>query len=193
VSEEPRQSPDLAPLKLVFVPSEQELAAFRKLVMTRLYREIDDLGDWGAVFLVIFVIGLVVYAAYVLRLFDLRSLKPVLVTAYAAFAAGASAYAIRSRWQYRRLIRAYYGAGGEEEWEYSFDATGMIWRIKTAETRLSWHALRAVEDNGTMVLLWLAIGSRSSFIPARVFENAAARAAFVETIAARIAAARGQV
>ena len=41
--------------------------------MTRLYRKIDDLGDWGAVFLVIFVIGLAVYAAYALRLFDLWS------------------------------------------------------------------------------------------------------------------------
>jgi hypothetical protein len=43
-----------------------------------------------------------------------------------------------------------------------------------------------------MVLLWLDVVSRSTFIPTRVFAGAAVRTAFVAAVAARIAAARGQ-
>jgi hypothetical protein len=190
VSTTPDPTPDQAVQKLIFTFNEEEVRAFRKLVSARLNRRLDGMGYWGVVFLLIFVIGLVVYVAYALGLFEMRSLKPVLVTAYAAFAAGAFAYAIGGRWQYQRLVRAYYGASNEE-WEYSFDKTMMTWRSPLAETRTPWRAVRAVEDNGAMVLLWLHRDARSSFIPARVFASTADRSAFVAAVAAYIAAARG--
>jgi hypothetical protein len=179
------------PQKFVFAFRDEEVAAFRKLVMKRLNRTLNWEGYWGVVFLLIFVLGLAVYGAYALGLFGLRSLEPVLVTAYVAFVAGAIAYAIGAKWQYREIVRAYYGADDKQEWEYSFNDTGMAWRSKTGETRIPWHTMRKIEDNGAMVLLWFDIGSRSTCIPARVFTSAAARAAFVAAVAAHIEAARG--
>ena len=183
-------SSDQAPRKLVFVYSEAELAAARKLVAVRLNRRLKGWSYWGVIFLLVFAVGLAVYAAYELDLFDLWSLKPVLITAYAAFIAGGFANAIAGRWQYRRLTRVYYDGEDKEEWEVSFDDAGMVWRSKTAETRVSWRTVRAVEDNGAMLLFWRDMPSRTTFIPTRVFESATAKAAFVAAVTARIAAAR---
>jgi hypothetical protein len=185
VSDASRQSPQ----KLVFVASTAELAAARKLAAIRLNRKLKGWGYWGVVYLLIFVVGLVVYAAYELDLFDFWSLKPVLITAYAAFIAGGFAHAIGGRWQYRRLTRAYYEGEDKVEWELTFDDTAMIWRSETVESRISWRAIRAVEDTGSMLLLWRDILSRTAFIPTRVFESAEARAAFVAAVAAHVAAA----
>jgi hypothetical protein len=182
---------DHAPQKLIFMFREEEMAAVRKLVAVRLNRQLKGWGYWGAIYLLIFVIGLVVYAAYELGLFGYRSLEPVLITAYAAFTAGSFVQVIAGRWQYRRLTRVYYAGEDKEEWEFSFDDTAMIWRSKFGETRIPWRAVRNVEDTGSMLLFWRDMPSRATFIPTRVFENAEARAAFVAAVAAHIEAARG--
>jgi hypothetical protein len=184
-------SPDQVPQKLIFAFSEAEMADARKLVAVRLNRELKGFGYWGAIYLVILAVGLVVYAAYQLDLFDFWSLKPVLITAYAAFIAGAFIQAFGGRWQYRRLTRVYYAGEDKEEWEFTFDNAGMTWRNKTAEVRTSWDAVRAVEDVGAMILFWRDMPARTTFIPTRVFESAAARKAFVAAAAAHVEAAHG--
>jgi uncharacterized integral membrane protein len=177
------------PQKLVFVASTAELAAARKLAAVRLNRKLKDLTYWGVIFLLVLVVGLVVYAAYELDLFDFWSLKPVLITAYAAFIGGGFAHAMAGQWRHRRLTRAFYEGEDKTEWEISLDDTAMIWRSEMVESRISWHAISAVEDTGSMLLLWRDIPSRTTFIPTRVFESAQARAAFVAAVAAHIAAA----
>jgi hypothetical protein len=178
---------------LVFTPSTAELAAARKLVSARVNRAITGWGYWGLTYLSILVVGLVVYAAYKLNLIHAWSLKPVLITAYAAFVAGGFINALVIRLQYRRLTRAFHKGEDEIEWELSFDDTAMIWRCEAVESRVSWRAIRAIEDTGAMLLLWRDIPSRTALIPARVFESAEARAAFVAAVAAQITAARRQI
>jgi hypothetical protein len=86
--------------------------------------------------------------------------------------------------------RVYYDGEDKEEWEVSFDEAGMVWRSKTAETRVSWRTVRAVEDNGAMLLFWRDLPSRITFIPTRIFASATAKTAFVAAVTAHIAAAR---
>jgi hypothetical protein len=182
------------PQTYTFILSEEEIWAYRRFATARVSRSLSSgFGYFGVLFLLIFVIGLTVYAAYLLDLFDARSLQPVLATAYVAFLAGACAYGFALRWQSRRLARALYrlSAMDQEAWKHSFDDTGMLCRSQTIETRVAWRAMRAIDANDAMVLFWVNTAAAAYYIPARVFGGVAERTAFVRWATDRIAAARG--
>jgi YcxB-like protein len=174
---------------VVFTASAAELAAARKLAAIRLSRTLQSWDYLAVTYLSILVIALAVYAAYEFGLFDRWSLRPVLVTAYVAFIVGVCAEKFLRRWQVRRITRAFYAGEDKVEWQVSFDDTGMLWRSETMESRVSWRAIRGIEDTGAMLLLWRDIPSRSTFIPTRAFESAEARAAFVAAVTTHIASA----
>lgn len=184
-----------APRTYTFVLSEEETWAYRRYAGLRIYRSLDcGYGLFGALFLLIFAVGLAVYAAYSLDMFDRDSLQPVLSTAYVAFFAGASIGSRTLQWQRRRLARALYrlSAMDKEQWHYSFDDLGLLCRSQTVETRVAWQAMRAIDHNDAMVVLWADTAAGAYSMPARVFAGPAERAAFVRWASERIAAARAQ-
>lgn len=188
-------SPDQAPYRFAFSLSEEEIWTFRRYAGARVNRSLGGLGFYGALFLLIFVIALIVYAAYRLDYFDIDSLQPVLTATYLAFAAGSVAYSFAMHWQNRRLAKALYrlGAIDKEQWQYSFDDIGMLCRSQTVETRVIWRAMRAIDHNDTLLLLWADTVAGAYYVPARVFADAAERTVFVQWATERIAAARRQV
>jgi hypothetical protein len=184
-----------APRTYTFVLSEEEIWAYRRYAGRQIYRSLGSgYGYFGALFLSIFVIGLAVYAAYLLDLFDRDSLRPVLGTAYVAFFVGASIGSRTLHWQSRRLARAFYrlSAMDKEQWQYSFDDAGLLCRSQAVETRVAWQAMRSIDNNDAMVVLWADTAAGAYHVPARVFASAAERTAFVRWATDRIAAARRQ-
>ena len=72
-------------------------------------------------------------------------------------------------------------------WRSVFDETGVRYRSKTAEVRLTWRGIDSVEDGGRAVFFML--GWQAIFIPSRVFANTAARIGFLAATAAWVMAA----
>lgn len=165
---------------------DDELWACRKFLSKRYARRDDGGTYWGLCFLTIIAIGLVSLAAFELGLIEAAALTPVLVTAYAAFAAGAISY-----WfAVRRYTRTYYRAfrRNNETWHYSFDDTGISYKNDVRQTHLAWRAVSSVEDVGWAVML--PAGEQAVFLPSRAFADTTMRATFVAASAARIKAAR---
>jgi hypothetical protein len=154
--------------------SEAERRAYRKVVAARYVR-----GDtfWALVLASPITIGIVVLGAFKLGLIEASIVRPVLFATYAAFFAGSLGYHWLMRWIYRGV------------WNYSFDDTGVCYSNEsgTIDVQLKWRAMESVEHIGSMILFW--IGRRALFIPARVFPDYAARAAFVAAAASCIKAA----
>jgi hypothetical protein len=194
VSDSSSASPDQAPYRFAFSLSEEEIWAFRKYAGRQINRSLAGYGYFGVLILTIVAIGLAVYAAYCLDLFDIDALPPVLTTAYLAFAAGVAYAGVKIHWQSRRLARALHrlSAIDNEQWEYSFDDAGMVCRSQTVESRVVWRAFRSIEHNDTMMLLWANTAAGAYFVPARVFTSAPERTAFVRWASERIAAAHSQ-
>lgn len=181
--------------RFVFFLSEEEIWAFRRYAGAQISRKTAGYGYFGLLILTILAIGLAVYGTYRLDFFDIDALPPVLTTAYLAFAAGVTYCGVKMHWQSRRMMRAYYrlSATDKEQWEYSFDDTGLLCRSQMVETRIVWRAFRAVDHNDAMLLLWADTVAGAYYVPARVFAGAAERTAFVRWATERIAAARRQV
>ena len=163
--------------------SEAERRAYRKVVAARYVR-----GNtfWGLVLASPIIIGIVVLGAFKLGLIDASIVRPVLFATYAAFFAGSLGYHWLMRWICRKFYR---GEGRRGVWNYSFDDTGVCYSNEsgTIDVQLKWRAMESMEHIGSMILFW--IGQRALFIPARVFPDYAARAAFVAAAAACIKAA----
>lgn len=154
---------------------------------TARYAERDDsLTYWGLWFVGIFAIGLAALGAFKLGLFDAAALKPVLFTAYAAFAAGAAMYGLIIRRQYRAYYRSF--ARNSGTWHYTFDDSGITYKNDVRQVFLLWRAVKSVEDLGWAIVFPSA--DQAIFIPSRVFDDTALRSEFVAASAARIQAAR---
>jgi hypothetical protein len=165
---------------------DDELWAYRKFLSKR-YARRDDAGTyWGLLCVAIIAIGLVAFAAFELALFDIAALKPVLVTAYAAFAAGAMSYWFAVRRHARTFYRSFARDNGT--WHYSFDDAGISYKNDLRQTHMAWRAVSSVEDVGWAVMF--PTGEQAVFIPSRAFSDPAMRSSFVAASAARAKAAR---
>jgi hypothetical protein len=114
---------------------EDELWAFRKFLSKR-YARRDDAGTfWRLSRLVIIAVGLVIFAAFKLGLIEAAALKLVLVTAYAAFVAGAMSHWFAVRRQSRAFYRSF--ARDNETWHYPFDDAGISYRNDVRQTHFT--------------------------------------------------------
>jgi hypothetical protein len=166
--------------------SEDELWAFGRFNTARQTGR-DEAGTFlGLVFLAIPGVGLAGFGVFKLGLVELAALKPVLVTAYAAFVAGAAGYWVAIRRQFRAVFRAFARHSGT--WHYTFDDRGISYKNDVREGCVLWPAVDAVRDLGWAIMFFTA--DQPLAIPARVFGDAALRGAFVDASAARIEAAR---
>jgi hypothetical protein len=165
---------------------DDELWAFRKLLSKRYARRDDGGTYFGLSFLAIFAIGLVILAAFELGLIAAAALKPVLVTAYAAFVAGAISYWFAVRRQSHAFYRFF--TRDSRTWHYSFDNTGISYKNELRQTLLRWRAISSVEDLDWAVMF--AAAESAVFLPSRAFSDTTMRTTFVAASAARIEAAR---
>jgi len=165
--------------------SDDEVWRFRKFMAAR-YARADNSGTFfGMLVLVILAIGLVGLGAFKLGLVEPAAFRPVLFTAYAAFATGAASYWLAIRQHFRAIFRR--SARGGRTWDYAFGDSGILYKNDTTETRVAWRGVQSVEDFGWAVMF--QSGEQALFIPSRVFPDAAARAEFVVAAAQRIRAA----
>ena len=165
---------------------EDELWASAKFTTARCARRDDSLTSWGLWFVGIFAIGLAAFGAFKLGLIEAAALKPVLFTAYVAFAAGATTYGFVVRRQYRAYYRDFARTTGT--WHYTFDDSGITYKNDVRQTFLLWRAVNSVEDLGWAVVF--PASDQAIFIPSRVFDDTTIRATFVAASAARIKAVR---
>jgi hypothetical protein len=147
----------------------------------------DEAGTFlGLVFLAIPSVGLAAFTVFKLGLIELAALKPVLFTAYAAFAAGATSYWLAVRRQFRAVYRAFTRSSGI--WHYTFDDRGISYKNDVRQGCVLWSAINSVKDLGWAVMFVAA--DQPVSLPSRVFSDSATRRAFVGASAARIKAAR---
>jgi hypothetical protein len=163
---------------------DDEVRAYGKLIAARRARGQDSGMFLGMLFGAIPAIGLAGLGAFKLGWIGTAAVPPVLVTAYAAFAAGWASYWLLVRRYFRTLRRAEAHRG---PWNYAFGDDGILYKNEAIDVRLKWRAIDAVEDLGWIVLF--RYGQQNVFIPSRVFSDDAARQAFVAATAARIKAA----
>ena len=103
--------------------------AYSRLVWARRDRGPDQSNSWAAMMAITLAIGLSVLFAKYLGLVASSEMRPVLFTAYAAFAAGTFAYHAMLRIRYRAIARAMYrnNAMGIETIEMTFDVSGVVY------------------------------------------------------------------
>ena len=153
---------------------EDELWASGKFTTARYVRRDDSLTSLGLWFVGIFAVGLAALGAFKLSLIDTAALKPVLLTAYAAFAAGATTYGFAVRRQYRAYYRTF--ARNTGTWHYTFDDSGISYKNDVRQAFLQWRAVNSIEDLGWAIVF--PAGDQAIFIPSRVFDDTAVRSTF---------------
>jgi hypothetical protein len=181
------------PDRLVFTYHEDETRAYSRLVWARRDRGPDQSNSWAAMMAITLAIGLSVLFAKYLGLIASSEMRPVLFTAYAAFASGAFAYHAMLRIRYRAIARAMYrnNAMGIETIEMTFDVSGVVYKSAKFELRLPWAAVAEVIESSLIVVL-LFQSSQGLPIPARLFSGAASPASFAAAMRERASAARRQ-
>jgi hypothetical protein len=187
VSDEKSSFPD----KLVFTYRDDELSSYDRAVAARRHIGVDYSDFLAARIVVTLGVGLIVVLANRVGLIPLSVVPPVLVTAYAAFVAGAFAYRLLMKLTYRRMARALRKARAavDETSEMIFAPDGVVYRTPTLETRLPWRAIVAIGETDVLVLIWIDL-ARGFPIPARMFADRAEREAFVAALRTRALAAK---
>ena len=180
------------PDRLVFSYSEDELMAYGRIVSMRQDRGPDHSNFWAAMIVITFALGFIVLLANYLGWIKPSELRLVLFTAYAAFFAGAFAYHGALRLGYRRVARALsrFGKDANAHYEMAFDANGVVYTAAKIETRIPWSAVAEIRETSLLVLIWINPAQGGFPIPARMFPDAANRAAFIAAIRAHSSAAR---
>jgi len=181
---------DQAPDRFTVTYSEEELWALGKLTQRRLDHGPAESVYWSVIAGLMLAVGLVPFSALALGVIGSAAFRPVLATAYLAFIAGGLAFWAVMIMRGRGLARAVYRQGrGSETLEYVFDDTGIVLRGDMREAHMRWRAVKGIEDAGTFVIIWLH-NHQVVGLPARLFADTTARAAFVAAVAARIMAAK---
>ena len=178
------------PAAFSFTYSDEELDEYSALCAAR-FEPDDGYTFFGSIFAAIFVVGGAVLLANHLGLVSPLAMRPVLITAYVAFCAGAGAFyamwAWRSRAARRLLLRELNSK--QESWEAVFDDAGIVWRRRGTESRAAWDAVEGIGETARLVTIWMSIDYGIP-IPARLFADAPARKAFVAAMRARVSAAK---
>jgi hypothetical protein len=93
-------------------------------------------------------------------------------------------------WSARRVVDKVYEIDriAQMTWRVALDDLSIIARTPNVESRVSWDTIAEVEDSQVMVVMWYN-ARQGFFIPARVFADAAARAAFAKWASERLRSA----
>ncbi len=175
---------DQLPIHFDITYTDDDVRAYRKSMAARSAHGQNQGTAFGMSLAAILALGLAMLGTFKLGLIAPSIVQPVLLTAYVAFLAGMASYYFAVRWHFRK----FYGADARRgAWKFSFDEAGIFYKNQNTEVRLAWRAINAVEDRGRMVLFHF--GAQRIGIPARVFNDNAARLAFVAAASARIKAA----
>jgi hypothetical protein len=183
------------PDRLVFTYREDELIAYSQIV-SRLQDRGPAYSNFRAAMLVITLgIGFIVLLAHRLDWISLSELQPVLLTAYAAFFAGAFAYHGALHLGYRRIARTVSRSAEDANgpYEVAFDANGIAYKSAKVETRVPWDAIAEVYETRSIVLIWISLAERGLPIPTRVFSDSATRAAFITAIRGHASTAKASL
>jgi hypothetical protein len=180
------------PDRLDFTYTEDELITYSRIRSMRQDRGPSYSNFRAAMVVIIFGLGFTVLLAKYLGWVEPSEFRTVLFTAYASFFAGTFAYHGALRLGYRRVTRAWHRSGGEAygPYEVTFEANGVVYKAAKIETRVPWDAIAEVRETRSLVLIWISRAQRGLPIPARMFSNAAARAAFTAAIREHSAQAR---
>jgi hypothetical protein len=175
--------PSLLPDRLVFTYHEDEATAYYRLMASRRDRGPDPMNFEALMIALTFAIGFIVLLANYLGFVASSEMPHVLFTAYAAFIAGALAHRAAMRIRYRAIARASFRDSefGTETFEMNFDAHGVAYDTARYQMRMPWMAIAEVIE-APLVIVLLFERAQGLPIPARVFTDAASRAAFVATV-----------
>lgn len=174
---------DQLPIHFDITYTDDDGRAYRKSMLARSAHGQNQGTAFGMSLTAILALGLAVFGAFKLGLIGPSIVQPLLI-AYVAFLAGMVSYYFAVRWHFRKFYRADARRGS---WKFYFDEDGILYKSQTTEVRLAWRAINAVEDCGEMVLFLFS--AQGIGIPSRLFNDNAARLAFVAAAAARIKAA----
>jgi hypothetical protein len=175
------------PERLTFTYRAGEARRFRDLAGRSLNRMLPWTWVWIVIFAMVFVIGLAVLAVQQSGIISVAEIKPVLFTAYVAFGAGARLVIWLWARRNREIARASTDVfeGRALIWEVEFSESGIACKTELFDTRIPWRAVKSVESWRDCVMIWL-VYFNSIAIPARIFADDAAPAAFVAAVRARI-------
>jgi YcxB-like protein len=181
------------PDKLVFTYQEDEATAYGRLVGLRRDRGPDYMNFEALMVALTFAIGFIVLIANYLGFVASSEMPHVLFTAYAAFIAGAFAHRAAMQVRRRAIARASFRDSefGTETFETTFDCTGVAYDSVRCQMRVPWMAIAEVIE-APLVIVLLFDRTQGLPIPARVFTDAASRAAFVATVRELASNARRQ-
>jgi hypothetical protein len=170
-----------------FTFSEDEILAFRKSRAALYARGDNNFTVYGLLIAAPMAIGFAMLGAFNAGLIAPAALRPVLVTAFAAFTAGVTAHYFLVK-RHLRKLNASAERGWRGTWNISFDDSGIRYKNETLNVQLTWRAVDGVRDLRSFVVV-SSCGRATLPLPSRVFGDNAARAAFVAAAAARIKAA----
>jgi hypothetical protein len=123
-----------------------------------------------------------VAAARWLDLITPGQLKPVLITAFAAYFGGLIVNHLEIRHaRIRQMREAYRRHPGAMRYDVMCEAGGLRWRRPNVEVYYDWKAITAVEELAPFVVLWVGPSPAVS-IPRRVFARPSDCEAFVAQI-----------
>ena len=175
-------APNQSEFQFVVTYDEKELRAYHKLMAGRYARLQSEGTGYGILLAAVLVLGLAVFGAFKLGFIEPSAVRPVLYTAYFAFFTGVVGYYFVMRAYVRKFLRTDRRGG---TWNYVFTPYGILYSSSNLiDVRLSWRAVRAVEDLGR--LLFFRFGAQGLVIPSRVFANDAARLASRSAVSAWI-------
>jgi YcxB-like protein len=176
----------LAGAHFVFEVSEDDDRIYRKLNMKDLRRYLDRRilkGIPMAVFLCLLAALLVAFTYDLLPLSALLCAEGTFAVAYmAALLAGSVALSRFGNAMFREIPPA------SRHYDCAFDEDGIVVKSGLRESRMPWSEIRQVEATPSMVIFRYQPGL-GFFLPQRVFDTDAARAAFATWAAARVRAA----
>lgn len=174
----------LAPMppSIAFTATAGEVTRFRWIAGRSIMRAVPSNFYWIVLGGMFVVIGFAVLAAQKTGYISAAEVPPVLLAAYLSYGCGVAL----SRLLARRISRLAYAADGATSCEVAFTDGGMQWKTDLIETRVPWEAVKSIEARRECMLIWLA-PRQFCAIPARLFPDDAARAAFVTAVRQRIA------
>jgi hypothetical protein len=173
---------------LVFTYQNGELSRFRREAWRTYARGTDTASLWGLVVSMIFAIGLAVAGAHAAGLLKTKTVPPVLLAAFAAYAGGVAVMVLVSRLHQRQLERAASLGQLETERRIAVSDTGIVTTSTNCDMRVTWRVVKRVDVRPGVLLIWLE-WYQFIAVPMRVFVDETARIAFIVAVREWIKAA----
>jgi hypothetical protein len=166
---------------LVFTYQDGELPRFRREAWRTYARGTDSFSLWGLVVSMIFAIGLGVAGVHAAGLITTKTVPPVLLAAFAAYAGGVAIMVLISHLHRRQLERAATLGQLEIERRIAVSDTGIVTTSANYDMRVTWQAVKRVDVRPGVVLIWLE-WYQFIAVPMRVFVDETARIAFIVAV-----------